>query len=260
MSFSTIGMKKMKRLVVGNWKMNPLTTDEAKKIAQISKRTAGKASKTQVVLCPPFVYIPALSKLPAKNIFLGAQDAFFETMGHFTGEVSASQLYQFGVRYVLVGHSERRALGETNDITNRKLRAVLGEGMSPILCVGEKVRDTHGDYLDTIRLQTLEGLKDVQKKIIDRVVIAYEPVWAVGANKTPSTEEIHEISIFIKKILRDIYGVLSDGVRILYGGDVTVNNADRILADGFVHGLLIGRESLDTRDFPEIIRLVDSLK
>ena len=239
--------------------MNPVDVDMAKSIGNTVKRNTRNVKKTEIVLCPPFVYLSSLGNVPTNNISLGAQDAFYEPMGHYTGEVSSSQLYQFKVRYVIVGHSERRAEGETDEIINKKTRAVVGDGMTVILCVGEKTRDPHGDYLTTVRQQIVEGLKDISKKSVDSLVIAYEPIWAVGAKSAMNPIEIHEMSIFIKKVLRDIYGILGDGIRILYGGDVTSANADHIVRDGNVSGVLIGRESLNARDFVDIIKLIDSI-
>ncbi len=249
----------MKKLVVGNWKMNPLTLDEAKNIANSVKRSAKSLKKTQVVLCPPFVYIPALSKLPGNNLFLGAQDAFYEPMGHFTGEVSFAQLPQFKVSCVIVGHSERRSAGETDAIINKKVRSVVVEGMTAILCVGEKTRDSGGDYLNIVRGQLVSALRDVSKKSLSNLVVAYEPVWAVGAKEALRPREIHEMSIFIKKVLREIYGMPADSVRVLYGGDVTDDNIGDIMKDGFVSGVLVGRESLRPKYFVEIMKLVDKV-
>lgn len=252
-------MKKQKKLVVGNWKMNPLTLDEAKNIANAVKRSVKSLKKTQVVICPPFLYIPAFSKLSGNNLFLGSQDAFYEPMGHFTGEVSFSQLPQFKVGCVIVGHSERRAGGETDSTINKKVRSVVVEGMIAILCVGEKTRDSGGDYLSVIRGQLVGALRDVSKKSLDRLVVAYEPVWAVGGSVAMNPREIHEMSIFIKKVLREIYGAPADFVKILYGGAVDKKNADEIVRDGNVSGLLIGRQSLKPKDFIEIMKLVDQV-
>lgn len=252
-------MKKQKKLIVGNWKMNPPSIEEAKKIAGEVKRGLRQIKKSQVVICPPFVYLGTLSNFPSGSFFLGSQDAFYEPIGHFTGEVSFSQLLDFKINFVILGHSERRAMGESDQVINKKVKAVVGEGMTAILCVGEKERDHHGDYLSFVRKQITEGLKDVSGKILDRVVVAYEPIWAVGAKQAMPPEEIHEMSIFIRKTLRDMYGLASDNVRVLYGGAVNTVDAGRIIKGGFVNGLLIGRESLKPKDFVQIIKLTDSI-
>ncbi len=251
-------MKKQKRLVVGNWKMNPASLEEAKDLARDVKRGAGKLRKTQVVLCPPFVYLQALSGKTEGNLYLGAQDANQETFGSHTGEVSYSQLGQFGVKFVILGHSERRKMGETDEIINKKIKSVVAGGMSAIFCVGESTRDHNGDFFGTIKNQIFAGLKDISKKSADKIVVAYEPIWAVGAKESMAPRDLLETTIFIKKVLKDMYGVFSDDIRVLYGGSVDRVNADSLIRDGGVSGLLIGRESLRGKDFVEITKLVDS--
>ena len=146
-----INMKRTKKLVVGNWKMNPPTVLEAKKIANEVKRGVRNTKKVQVVICPPFVYFGTLANFSGNRLFLGAQDAFYEPIGHFTGEVSFSQLLDFNINFVILGHSERRAMGESDQTINKKVRVVVGDGMTAILCVGEKERDHHGEYLSVIK-------------------------------------------------------------------------------------------------------------
>ncbi len=252
-------MKKVKKLIIGNWKMNPASTLEAKKIATDVKRGTHTMRKTQVVLCPPYIYIPSLINFPTTSLFLGAQNAHHEAGGSFTGEVSFSQLPQFKVSHVILGHSERRAKGETTEMINKKLRSVVVDGMTAVLCVGESVRDNHGDYLSFVREQIVLGLRDVSRKSVDHIVVAYEPVWAIGARDAMSPQDIHEMSIFIRKTLREVFGPIADGIRILYGGAVNESNAKEIVQDGFVQGLLIGRESLKPKNFIEIIKAVDPL-
>ena len=239
--------------------MNPVSLEEAKKLATGIKRSIRGIQRTNVVLCPPFVYLSALSHIPGNSIFLGAQNANAETLGSFTGEVSWSQLYQFGVSYVIVGHSERRKMGETDEMVNKKVKAVVSGGMNAIICVGESQRDGNGDYFHFIRHQLVSALKDVNKKSIDRVVIAYEPIWTIGAKEAMSPRDLYEMSIYIKKILKDLYGIMADGVRVLYGGSVDRVNADMLVRDGNVSGLLIGRQSLYSKDFVEIIKTIDAI-
>lgn len=252
-------MKKIKKLVVGNWKMNPVCMREAKKIAGDIKKGIKNIKKTQVVICPSYTYLTLLSNIRSTSVFLGSQNAFYETFGPYTGEVSFSQLHQFKVSHVILGHSERRAMGETDEIINKKVKAVVGEGMTAILCVGEKVRDHHGDYFSFVKQQIVSGVKDVPKKLIDHVVIAYEPVWAIGAKEAMNPRDIHEMSIYVKKVLHDIYGSASDGVRILYGGSVSRENTGEIMRGHFVHGLLVGRESLNAKNFVDIVKIVEAI-
>lgn len=249
----------MKKLVVGNWKMNPVSLYEAKKIALNVKRSMRGVRKTQVVLCPPFLYISPLSSYPTSSLFLGAQNVNHENSGSYTGEVSYSFLPQFKVGFVIVGHSERRKMGESDELINKKVKSVVNEGMTAIVCVGESVRDHNGDYFEFIKSQIHMALKDVNKKLLNHIVIAYEPIWAIGAKEAMSPRDLHEMSIFIKKVLKDSFGVFADDIRILYGGSVDRVNADVLVRDGNVSGLLIGRQSLVAKDFIEIIRLVDAL-
>lgn len=251
-------MKKQKKLVVGNWKMNPETLEEAKAIANSVKKISKSLKKTQVVVCPPFVYLPIISKAKGGSVFIGAQNAHYEANGPFTGEVSYTFLPQFGVDFVILGHSERRKMGESDELVNKKVKSVVNLGMTSIICVGESTRDHNGDYLLFLKQQILSALKDVPKKLLGKIVIAYEPIWAVGAKDAIKPRDLHEMSIYIKKVLKDAYGDLSDDIRVLYGGDVDRFNDDELIKEGGVSGFLIGRESLKPKDFVEIIKVVDS--
>ncbi|TSC70143.1 MAG: triosephosphate isomerase (TIM) [Parcubacteria group bacterium Gr01-1014_46] len=250
-------MKKVKKLIVGNWKMNPVEVEDAREIVKVVKRASGKLKKSQVVVCPPFVYLSLFSKSKGGNFFLGAQNANTEMLGSFTGEVSYSMLYQFGVRFVILGHSERRKMGESDDLINKKVKSVVNSGMSAIVCVGESTRDHNGDYLEFIKNQILLALRDVPKKLLGQIVIAYEPIWAIGASQAMNSRDLHEMSIFIKKVLKDSFGFSSDDTRIIYGGAVDRVNADLLIKEGNVSGFLIGRQSLVPKDFVEIMKLVD---
>lgn len=251
-------MKKVKKLVVGNWKMNPVSLEEARKIVGGVKRAIKNYRKTDVVFCPPFVYLSPIGNLMKGNLFLGAQNANSETAGPYTGEVGHMQLPQFGVKYVIVGHSERRKMGETDEVINKKVQSVVSLGVTAIVCVGESHRDSNGEYLDFIKQQIQKALKDVPKKSFGNIVIAYEPIWAIGAKESMSPRDLHEMSIFIKKVLKDTYSIVGDDVRIIYGGSVDRVNAGVLVKEGNVSGLLVGRQSLDSKDFVEIIKIVDS--
>ncbi len=236
--------------------MNPKTAVEAKKIVVDLKRVTKNLKNPEIVVCPPFVYLPLLAPSVSTNFSLGAQDAFWEPLGAYTGEVSFAQLPQFNVGFVIVGHSERREMGETDEMINKKILAVTGEGMTAILCIGEKIRDKQGDYFAVVREQIVSGLKNLSKKSLNHLVIAYEPIWTIGGKQAMSSREIHEMFIFNKKVLRDLYGIFGDSVRILYGGSATSENAGEIIRDGFVDGLLVGRDSVDSKNFVEIIKEV----
>lgn len=252
-------MKKTKKLIIGNWKMNPPSLEEAKKLARDIKKVMPKIKRTSVVLCPPYVYLHPLSSVPKGALYLGAQNANHEEKGSFTGEVSFTELPQFKVRFVIVGHSERRKMGEDSELINKKIRSIVSCGMTAVLCIGESVRDSGGDYYHFIKQQILEALYDIPKKLLGNIVIAYEPIWAIGGPKAMSPMDLHEISIFIKKVLRDSFGDFSSGISILYGGSVDTTNADLLVKEGNVAGLLIGRQSLVAKDFNEIIKMVDNI-
>lgn len=252
-------MKKSKKLIIGNWKMNPPSLEEAKKIALGTKRAMSKLRKTSVVLCPPYVYLSALATVPKGALYLGAQNANHEVSGSFTGEVSFSQLSQFKTRFVIVGHSERRKMGEGNDLINKKVKSTLSVGLTAVLCVGEGVRDNNGDYFHFIKEQIISAINDVPKKLLANLVVAYEPIWAIGATSAMSPTDLHEMSIFIKKVLKDFGGDFAENVPVLYGGSVDTTNAESLIKDGNVSGLLIGRQSLVLKDFLEIIKIVDKI-
>ncbi len=255
-----------KKIVVGNWKMNPTTLLEAQGIFKKVKNTATKLTSTSVIICPPSVYISKF--LPAKSgarikptISIGAQDVSYESQGAFTGEVSALMLKDLGVSHIIIGHSERRTAGETDEMVSKKVSAVLDAGIHPIVCVGENERDIHGLYLETLKNQIKNSLSKVSKKLINHVVIAYEPIWAIGAKEAEDPAMIEEMTIFIKKVLADIFGqenTLNTGV--LYGGSINFRNAPDIITRGKVDGLLVGRESVNTPGFVEILKAVDALK
>ncbi len=255
-----------KKIVVGNWKMNPGTVDEAKRIARKTRRAASKLEHTDAVVCPPFPFIlAAASRKKYLHYHLGAQSASFETGGAHTGEVSANVLRDIGVEYVIVGHSETRReganIGDTDETVSNRVIAVLEAGMKAILCVGEKNRDESGAHFDFVKDQMRKSLADVPKLRSQDVILAYEPVWAIGAKESMKPEDICEMAIFVKKIFSDIFGNDSaQKVQVLYGGSVNFHNAADIMKIGQVDGLLVGRESLNAVGFVELLKAVDEVK
>jgi len=252
-------MKVINKLVIANWKMNPQSKKEAEIIFKNIFNNLKNIKKTEVIICPPFPFLFVKGKVKTKNIKLGSQDVFYEKEGSYTGEVSALMVKDFGVEYVLVGHSERRAIGDTNEIVNKKILAILKSKMNPIFCVGESVRDTNGFYLSFIKQQIIEGLVNVNKPQVKNMVIAYEPIWAIGssADREATPAEFTEIRIFIKKIITDLYDVkTANEVRIIYGGSVNPLNAESFIKEGRADGLLVGRDSLNPKKFSAIINLV----
>jgi len=249
---------KKKYIIAGNWKMNPQTAEEAKRIATSVKKVAVKMKKIETVACPPFVYADLVKTADAFS--LGAQDVYFEQAGSFTGEVSAEMLKSIGVKYVIVGHAERRKMGDTDEVVAQKLNAVIDAGLFPILCVGEKVRDEHGDYLAVLKAQIVASLGKLARKEVKNLVIAYEPLWAIGASSAMTPADVHETTLFIKKVLSDTYGQeYALAVKILYGGSVTFKNARDIVVLGQVDGLLVGRESVNPEGFNLILKEIDGI-
>lgn len=250
-----------KRLIVGNWKMNPATLVEAKKICRKVRRVTNDLSHTQVVVCPSFVFLSACrSRKEVNNFFIGAQSVSVEEGGAHTGEVSISMLQDIGVEYVIVGHSEQRAKGDTDEIVSRKLLNVLNHGMTAIVCVGESNHDTEGQYLEILKSQIKNTFAEIPKKFAKSIIIAYEPIWAIGAKEAMRPEDICETAIFIKKVFADIF-TPDLGVKtcVLYGGAVNFRNASEIITIGQVDGLLVGRESVNSAGFIELIKTVEAL-
>ncbi len=267
----------MKKIIIANWKMNPLSLKEAKRIFNDIKRTASKLSKVETVICPPFVYLSSLGSSTSTwklNFQVGAQDVFYENPvggGSCTGEISAKMLKNLGVKYIIVGHSERRdppaGGGETNEIINKKIKAVLGAGMKVIFCIGEKERDEEGEYLRFIKDEINEGLKGVQKKFFNPpaggLIFAYEPIWAISSNKgahVDNPESALRIAIFIRRTIMEIAdGQIARSVPILYGGSICPQNAEAFLKDGGMQGLLVGHESLNPKHFNEILKIANQI-
>ncbi len=253
--------KRTRTLIVGNWKMNPQSADEAKTIFLGIRKASEKVKRVDTVVCPPFVLIPALEKLVAGRFatYLGAQDCFYEASGSFTGNISPALLKRSGVSYAIIGHSERRALGESDEVVNRKTIAALTAQLKPIICVGERERDADGKFYAEVEGQVATALKGVRKADLKNVIIAYEPVWAIGKKESEAMTpaQLQEMAIFIKKTLVELYDASAATLPVLYGGSVTSANTQGLLEVREVEGLLVGRASLDVKDFGLIIGLAD---
>jgi len=248
-----------KKLVVANWKLNPSTLEEADRIIKIISRA--KITGATLVVCPPAVFLGRFTSRKMSLSF-GVQDIFYETAGAFTGEYSALMAKSTGARFAIVGHSERRAYGETNKIVAKKVEASLKAKLGTILCVGEKERDTHGHYLSYLKAQIDESLEGVSKNHIDGLIIAYEPLWTIGERSRGAMEarDLHETALFVRKVLHDYFGKKALSIPILYGGSVDSENARTLIIDGQVDGLLIGRESIKPEHFLKIARSVTGAK
>jgi triosephosphate isomerase len=252
-----------KKLIVGNWKMNPGSVEESRVIFDGIKKEAGKISSVQIVICPPAVFLSELSKkVSGHRVVLGAQNTFLEALGAYTGEISLPMLSSVGAKYIIIGHSENRATGETNEMVNKKILATLKMELVAVLCVGEKERNEGGEYFQFIKDQIESAFLKVPKRLVANVIIAYEPVWAIGTHAsgvvTPS--DLLEMALFIRKTLFDIFGRESSrSVSILYGGSVDEKNSESFLREGGVDGLLVGRASLSPEKFIKILKIADKI-
>lgn len=240
--------------------MNPVTLARAEKLyVDIEKGLKNKLAKVDVAIAPPLIYIGALSELagPQKIDFV-AQDVSVHDGGAHTGEVGATMLRSHKVMCAIVGHSERRGAGETDEEVNLKLKSLLAVKSSVILCVGERERDGGGQYFNVVESQLQNALADISKSDIKRVIVAYEPVWAIGTGVNAKPEDVEEMRLFINKVLSDLYDRdTADRTRVLYGGSVTPENTESLLKTGKIDGFLVGGSSLEAKKFVEIVRICD---
>lgn len=247
-----------KKIVAANWKMN-MTQAEASAFLETFVRELGDSSEVEVVLVPPFTALAKVSEAlgASENVKLGAQNMYWEKSGAFTGEISAAMLRDLFVRYVVLGHSERRMLlGETDEIVNRKVRAAHEASLRPIVCVGETLEERErGDVEKVIGSQLRGSLAGVGPKELGETVVAYEPVWAIGTGKTASAEQAQEAHAFIRRTLQEIADEGTSGkMRIQYGGSVKPDNARTLMSQPDIDGALVGGASLDPRSFAQIVK------
>lgn len=241
-------------LIVANWKMNPATLADAKKLATKSKVLGKGLKKTTLVVCPPFPFLSEIVAPVGTSYAYGAQDISAEAPGSHTGDVAASQVASLKASYVILGHSERRAKGESDSDVATKVRMALSVGLTPIVCVGEKERDDEAKYLLSLREQIHASLEGLPKNSLGKIVLAYEPVWAIGGSVANTPDDTAETILFIKKILMEIgseHAALS--VPVLYGGSVDEKNATAFLVREEIGGLLVGRASRDMKKLASII-------
>lgn len=245
-----------KTIIAGNWKMNK-TPSEAKTLIEEMKTLISKTKWCEMVLCVPFTDIQAAVKAAkGSKIAIGAENMHFEPKGAFTGEVSADMLKELGVKYVIIGHSERRQyFNETDENCNKKVKVALENGLRPILCVGESLAEREWDVtMEVIRKQVKIALNGVAVEDIKKVVIAYEPIWAIGTGKTATAEQAGDVCAQIRDCLRELYGArAARAITIQYGGSMNAKNAAELLAQPDVDGGLIGGASLKAPDFAAII-------
>lgn len=246
-----------KKIIAGNWKMNK-TVSEAQNLAAAIKRDLDSEAKVDVVLCPPFTAISAVSQaVSGTQIAIGAQNMHYEPSGAYTGEISAEMLREQYCRYVILGHSERRQFfGETDEGVNKKAVAALAAGLKPIICVGETLEEREADKIEeVIRTQINGGLAGLSEADMKNVVIAYEPIWAIGTGKTASPEQAQEVHAFIRSLLAGLTSqAIADTVRIQYGGSMKPGNAAELLSKPDIDGGLIGGAALDAPSFIGIVK------
>ena len=240
-------------LIAGNWKMHK-TLAEARELARDIVRGTADKTRAEVVLAPPYTALAAVAaELAGSKVLLAAQDTFWEEKGAFTGAIAPGMLADVGCTYVIVGHSERRQhFGDTDDAVNRKVKAVLAAGLKPIMCVGETLAEREaGRTLAVVESQVRRGLEGFPVAERQRLVLAYEPVWAIGTGKTATPAQAQEVHHLIREQLADILGTAD--IRILYGGSVTPDNAATLLAEPDLDGALVGGASLQAASFLGII-------
>lgn len=254
-------MRKRPALVAANWKMYKTPTESNQLVRELREKLRG-VNGVKVVLCPPLVSLCGVKKeLNKSDIYLGAQNCHWDEEGAYTGEVSAKMLSDLGCQYVIIGHSERRNyFRETDELINMKLKQALKEGLSPILCLGEtwQERDS-GNTEKAIENQLRKGLTGIASESMPKVIIAYEPVWAIGSGKNATPEQAKRAHQFIRKIISELYGEdISGQVPIIYGGSVSPENAEELFQVEEVDGALVGGASLKADLFLKIIMAAKS--
>jgi len=247
---------KRRPILAGNWKMN-MTATQARELASKLIPLVAAVKDRDIVLAPPFTALSAVAEaIKGTNVSLSAQNLHWEDKGAFTGEISAEMLLDLGCRYVIIGHSERRQyFGETDESVNKKVKQALKKGLLPILCVGETLAEREAGMLkDIIGRQVTVGLKDISVDDMKKVVIAYEPVWAIGTGKTATPEQANEVHALIRQKVKALYSTeIAEGLRIQYGGSVTPENVSTLMAMPDIDGALVGGASLKPESFAALV-------
>ena len=245
-----------KKIVAGNWKMNKTPSEAISLINELKPLVAD--TDVEVVVCPTFVCLPAvIEAVRGTNIKVGAQNIHWADDGAFTGEISGEMLKEVGVEYVIIGHSERRRyFAETDQTVNSRLKAALKYGLKPIVCVGELLIERENDLTKSVlKRQTIDALKDIPSEDVSNIVIAYEPVWAIGTGRTASVEDANDACGFIRSVIESLYNEeIAQNIRIQYGGSVKPSNASDLFNTSDIDGGLIGGASLTASDFVGIVK------
>jgi triosephosphate isomerase len=245
-----------KPLMAGNWKMNK-TAGEAVSMLKALKNAVADVKDVEILLCPVFTSLYAANEeIKGSNIKLGAQNLFWEPKGAFTGEISPSMVKDTGCSYVIIGHSERRQyFGETDETVNKKTKAAFSAGLIPVVCVGETLKEREDDVtFKVIEKQIRDGLAGLSAEQASSLVIAYEPVWAIGTGKTATPEQAQEVHAFIRKLYAEIYKDAADKARILYGGSVNPKNVSELMKKDDIDGGLVGGASLEADSFAQLVK------
>jgi len=246
----------MKKFIIANWKCNPSTEKKAKQLFLSVKKGLKKKENIEVVICPPFCYLPVINT-NLSFLKLGAQNCFFEDKGAYTGEVSCEMLKSLKCKYVIIGHSERRKIfGETDEIINKKIRKALKFGLEPIFCIGETLEEKQqNNTFKILEKQIKKGLEKVSKKEIQKIIIAYEPIWAIGSDNPCEEDQAMTVALFIRKLISRLYNKqIAKKIRILYGGSTNSRNASNYLKNSEIQGLLVGGASLKAKEFIKMIK------
>ncbi len=246
-----------KKIIAGNWKMNKTITDALTLVKGIQAEL-NSCKEVEVVVCPPFTALKSVSDVLANSqIKLGCQNMSSEDDGAYTGEISHTMLHELSVKYVILGHSERREYYKETDFwVNKKVKKALEKNLRPIVCVGEKLADREaGNTEKVVEAQVRGSLANITAEQFENVVVAYEPVWAIGTGKTATSEQAQEVHAFIRGIIRDMVGEkAAKGLRIQYGGSMKASNAKELLSQPDIDGGLIGGAALDARSFIDIVK------
>ena len=244
-------------IIAGNWKMNNDSAESVELVSQLREMISG-IKEIEVVVAPPYTSLGSVATaIKGSTIALSSQNIFWEEKGAFTGEISPSMLKDVGCQYAIIGHSERRQyFGETNKTVNKRLKAALDASLTPIVCIGEILEEREADKtLTVIEKQVKEGLAGISSGEMEKVVIAYEPVWAIGTGKTATPEQAQEVHQFIRGMLAQVFDEgVAEGIRILYGGSVKPDNVDQLMSQKDIDGALVGGASLKVDSFARIVQ------
>ncbi|WP_315167682.1 triose-phosphate isomerase [Metaclostridioides mangenotii] len=242
-----------KPIIAGNWKMNKTIKEALEFVSDIKDKTN---AEVDAVICAPFTLLKDLKELTkGTDIKIAAQNMHFEDNGAFTGEVSPLMLKELNIDYVVIGHSERRQyFNETDETVNKKVLKALETGINPIVCVGETLEQRESDNTKkVVEVQVKEALKEVKDSDLSKVVVAYEPIWAIGTGKTATAEQANDVISYIREVIKGLYGDLSQELRIQYGGSVKPSNVKEIMGQSDIDGALVGGASLASKDYLELV-------